>query len=393
MNRYGTSDTLSYCWKWKFMHQAPHTLVCACNESYKNCSIEDRQLRIVFYCLQFGCTLSEKNDASLRVASKFNHTQLIEYLLYKGSDPGSVIQRASFLQSILSRTTVKRFKRIKDIEKVEKRRVKKFSLLMEAVKRNNIQLVTLLLVEGDTLMSPRTLAGLIDPLDRSLRVHLQPRFLNAAFSVALSMNHIEMANLLYSSGAIASIYSHKRLLTRAAFHRLCFGNREKYEGRIELSVKCLDDITFDRYAPSIIRSCAEVGAIPGLQACLTRNVNININEGIVLYGSLYTGQCEMTRYLLANGADPNLILTGHKLFCVGLLLIELMSGLLFMLLTVLWIVQIIYGIDVGGLTAVLIPTFVGVLLMYRIVPFHRVFKALYHVQIAQGERYSNARIV
>ena len=145
-----------------------------------------------------------------------------------------------------------------------------------------------------------------------------------------------------------------------------------------------------------------------------RGADVNISDGLPLYTSIYSGNLEITRYLLDLEKVPalNVNTYGWKqhAFCVMLISIELAAILMFLVLTVIWIIGLLDlkektpgGIQFdeensisgdGSLLALnwmVIPAVCSLLIMYRLVPFHRLLMGIIAVKKEQRARKRNER--
>lgn len=142
-----------------------------------------------------------------------------------------------------------------------------------------------------------------------------------------------------------------------------------------------------------------------------RGVDVNISDGLPLYTSIYSGNLEITRYLLDLEKVPalNVNTYGWKqhALCVMLISIELAAILMFLVLTVIWIIGLLdlnektpqfdeeKGISGDGsllaLNWMVIPAVCSLLIMYRLVPFHRLLMGIIAVKKEQRARKRNER--
>ncbi|KAI9193595.1 uncharacterized protein BJ171DRAFT_525153 [Polychytrium aggregatum] len=232
--------------------------------------------------------------------------------------------------------------------------------------------------------------------DLRIRVsQIHPLALSEALDVALMARSIQIAEILVSEGARATSRTVQKLIRRGTAWRLTLGVRERYSGALVLAIQTLPDSEFRRLEGFLMRSCAEIGAVSAVKACVDRGGDVNVWDGIPLYTSIYNGNLEVNRYLLSVNATTDYFDWRQKLFCLTLMSIEAFAIALFLILAFIWITGVVcslgqwvgvtpatgnrllsgWGGDPGTtmaeLTAMATPSALALILMYRLAPFHR----------------------
>jgi hypothetical protein len=150
------------------------------------------------------------------------------------------------------------------------------------------------------------------------------------------------------------------------------GVREQLTDSIVFCVQNLKSQDYENMILPIVRTACEIGSVRILHAAVERGADLNFQEGLPLYSSVYNGNYEIVQYLLKdsnndttttttttttntpeNGpahlnqqtrgrrVDTTLFGWRQKMFCAGLILIEGFALIMFSLLVLIWILGIV----------------------------------------------------
>ncbi|KAI8836993.1 hypothetical protein BJ741DRAFT_176035 [Chytriomyces cf. hyalinus JEL632] len=286
--------------------------------------------------------------------------------------------------------------------------VQKFNqvpLLLQAVQANHIKLAKLLLSRNH----PRHTSN--NPVCM--------RLVSAALKEAFELDKLEMCAVIIEHGHVkptADIV--QSLVSRAGMWRLLCGLRNKLTPSIVYAVNHLPEDDFAMMSASLIRSSAEIGSVDFLKACIARGGDVNVWNGHALHASIYNGNLEVTDHLLEPNVHTSTANFGsrQKAFCIGLMLIEGFALLMFSLLLILWAIALVAFVEsitvkpdpdprelitwtfnstaggnqtmwtnsntersplggsditLGELSGMAIPSSLALLVMYRLVPLHK----------------------
>ncbi|KAJ3245038.1 hypothetical protein HDU78_009991 [Chytriomyces hyalinus] len=294
--------------------------------------------------------------------------------------------------------------------------VQKFNqvpLLLQAVQANHIKLAKLLLSRNHRRHTSNN--GVCMPL------------VSAALKEAFELDKLEMCAVIIEHGRVkptADIV--QSLVSRAGMWRLLCGLRNKLTPSIVYAVNHLPEDDFAMMSASLIRSSAEIGSVDFLKACIARGGDVNVWNGHALHASIYNGNLEVTDHLLEPSVHTSTANFGsrQKAFCIGLMMIEGFALLMFSLLLILWAIALVAyvqsitmkpdpdshelitwtfnstaggnqtmwtnsntersplggsDITLGELSGMAIPSSLALLVMYRLVPLHKMCIAFWRV--------------
>jgi hypothetical protein len=205
-----------------------------------------------------------------------------------------------------------------------------------------------------------------------------------------------------------------------------------------LCISSLLQDDFERTEGSLVRSAAEIGSVSILRTCISRGADPNLWEGIALYASCYNGNLEVSKYLLKEAhASTRFFAWKQKLFVVGLMSMEFLAITMFGMLVGVWAYGLgkalqeraihaaggwggsgggggggagngTYGTDgmlmvdpfgsgqdgvtIWELTAMTIPSGMAVIVMYRLVPFHRIVISFVLILLEDARRRKAERL-
>lgn len=412
-------QVFSECWNVRFM-----SMPCSCSPSAPNsqsptiprlddapisnvCRAEEYQIDILSYIvrLKIGCI----EDCMIAAATR-GHLQIVDWLLKYGADGGvylaskkRVKKRNSFLGYSRQYLSLKRRSYGTPASPVtemyamvsDPSGTKSVSLLQKAVEWNYIGLASVLLAsQGSSQDSTNAFS---------------PEILKKRLRQALDNGQIEMSRLLIHVGhAVASPGMVQRIMNKGAYYRLLWPSKSKMMNNvIGVALEGLSDEDMEARGPALVKMLAELGCVPGIQVCVDRGIDININEGIILSSCAYNGNLDLFEYLLQHPqVDLDLFTQSQRLFCISLISVETLAITMFTLLLVAWIMTLVEtvhdamspqnrwsspdGVSVWELSAISLPSVLAISLMYRLVPIHRLVKILRRIGREQKQRGSLA---
>lgn len=327
--KYGSYHVLSHMWKWRFTRQArdltDEVIQCKCGKATKQsifkksrnvydkmheCSIERHQIDLVEILLELGASLHAGHDMALKMAARFNHLKLCKYLLKVGADPNATVSyKRSWLKKTprlggdYIQTPQQQIAQAKAKISVKRLSTDRINLLLQACKFANIPLTTLLLQSGPS-----------------------PRVLTQCLECTVSQNNTSLTKLLVEHGALSTLAMTQSILQRASTLRLTLGIKDKFSFVIRSCILALSDSDFERASGTIVRQCAEIGTVDGIKACVERNADVNVWEGLALYSAVYSGNYEVVEYLLTiESLNIGYFNWKKKFFCTVLMFIELLA--------------------------------------------------------------------
>ena len=396
-------QVLFMCWKIRFMSRP---CGCATNGSLLNtCRVQDFQMDILYYILQVGIGNIEHG---LVGAAALGHLKIVELLIQDGADCNVRVEqkrgsfRSLFSYRNYSRRSIRKWSVIpteaidrQHAIEMQSRHDHSVSLLQMAVDWNYLELASIILSL---------------PPDSPNGQSVTYASLQSALQKAIQHRQVEMAQILISKGnAVTTIPMLKRLLGQASYHRILFGNGNRYADIIVVAIQGLSDTDLDARAGGILKNLAEIGCVRGIKACINRGVDINLNNGLALCSCIYNGNMELFTYLIDETAtNVHLFAKPQFLFCISLMSIEILAMSMFGLLLVAWLITIVESvqtmvrgespdtwmssefISVWDLTGVAIPSILAIALMYHLVPIHRMIKALTLLKREQRRRRLDA---
>ncbi|KAJ3408142.1 hypothetical protein HDV05_005130 [Chytridiales sp. JEL 0842] len=238
----------------------------------------------------------------------------------------------------------------------------KISLLMQAVKANNIPLARLLVSDHVLKVKPPPTVFKIEyanhlppdipeeDLQYVSKISLTSR--KAALAEALWLGRIEMAKLIIEVGGVKpSGWVLQRLLSRAMLWRVLCGFKERLTPSIILCIQHLPEPDLNNLLFLLTRTSCEIGSLTTLQATLEKfpSLDLNIQQGLPLYSTVYNGNLDITHFLLKKEAvDVSLFGWRQKGFCLGLIVIEGFAMLMFLMLILMWVLGIVRGAQGGA---------------------------------------------
>ncbi|KAI9331065.1 hypothetical protein BDR26DRAFT_685340 [Obelidium mucronatum] len=270
---------------------------------------------------------------------------------------------------------------------------KQIPLLLQAVQSNNFKIVKLL-------------------LNGNRPISITKHSILVALREAFELEMIEMCKVLIEEGNVRPTSDIlQNLVSRAGMWRLLCGMRNKLSPAICFAVQKLSNDDFDHLSASLVRSAAEIGSVDFLQVCIERGADVNIWNGHALHASVYNGNLEVTTHLLkpeVNASTENFG-SRQKAFCIGLMIIEGFALIMFSLLLFLWVAALVGYIEMkisdlqpnngemeigngtstwwsgstgksgssaqdvtlGELSGMALPSSLALLVMYRLVPLHK----------------------
>jgi len=401
LTKYGPEEVLSECWRWRFV-RGFRGQVCRCDQrkrkstSHKTpsspnstaCPVEEMQINLLQTLLSQGANPHSTNQMPLKMASRFNHLKLVKELLDCGADANATVLyskswRKPRLGGEFQQTVRNDDPDNKTMGQTMAAKVTlSVNLLLQACQCDNYELVRLLL-SANPKPSQQTLSQ--------------------SLSYTLCKKKMEIAKLLIENGAQSTISVTLRLLQRASAYRLGLGLRNRFTSQLEYSISALPQSDFERSGGTIVRSCAEIGSVGALKACIDRGGDANVWDGLALYSAVYSGNQELVEYLVGlSWVNLHYFDWKRRVFCWVLLYIEAIAVGMFGVLIAIWI----YGflglaiplvqvdtdsterdpVTVIELTAMAIPAFLALMVMYRLVPAHRLVRCLRLVQAEKAKR-------
>jgi hypothetical protein len=344
-------------------------------------------------------------DGMIAAATR-GHLQIVDWLLKDGADGGvylaskkRVRKRGSFLENprqylslkrrpygVLSSPVTEMYAMVSDPSAT-----KSVSLLQKAVEWNYLGLASILLASQGTGQGPT------DGFSQEI--------LKKCLRQALNNNQIEMSRILIHVGhAVASPGMVQKIMNKGAYYRLLWPSKTKIMNRvIGVALEGLSDEDMDARGPALVKMLAELGCVPGIQVCVDRGIDININQGIILCSCAYNGNLDLCEFLIQHPqVDLDLFTQSQRIFCLSLISVEALAITMFSLLLVAWIMTMIEavhdsmtpqsqwsspdGVSVWELSAISLPSVFAISLMYRLVPIHRLIKILRRVSQEQKRR-------
>lgn len=356
------------CWTIKFMSNKQ--CKCKLNASFPECPLQKYQCEILRLVLKNDTFNIGIIEHGIIIAAIKNHLYIVNMLIveYGAKCDFKVVTLRRFHQWIRHGNNHK--KRISntpllDLQTDNPRSV---SLLQQAAEWNYIELVRVLLMhdlQHEQLTSKESIQN--------------------ALRIAFNYHRTEIARILIECGhAITSPIFLSKILNRAGLSRVISGNIRKYEDLITVAIQGLENQVLDQRAGPILKSLGETGCIKGLQICIQRNVDVNINNGVILYSAIYNGNVEILEFLLQT-TEINLahFNNTHWVFTIILIFIECLATSMFIILLVTWIISIVQAFQnpsdsdmIWQLSGIAVPSICAIGFMYRIVPIHRLAKCL-----------------
>ncbi|KAJ3084342.1 hypothetical protein HK102_000691, partial [Quaeritorhiza haematococci] len=287
------------------------------------------------------------------------------------------------------------------------------------------------------------------------------RTLTSALGMAVSKGFMDMARLLVEKGgARPTWFMTQELLATASIWRLLTGTQDAYAPLLCLLIRNLPPQDFARHQGTLVRTCSEIGSVDAMKVCVERGGDVNVWDGLPLYASVYSGNVEITRYLVEDPDGPrattDYFTWKQRGFCIGLMVVEGFALLMFAVLISIWAYGLgqaarysdygnqtgnnggyngtngtfggmngtytgtnstypgtngtivgnattpqnrpssrsTYDFDeasaIGELMGMAVPSLLALMIMYRLVPFHRLFKA-YRIVVKEDEKRRRAR--
>ena len=268
------------------------------------------------------------------------------------------------------------------------------SLIYQSVKQNNVPLTRLLLGIDAERLEATTPTTISSKLPREFHHTVSPKALEAALNCAFLQNNIELIEILISdAGVKVTVEMVQDLICRAGLWRLALGTRTRFEQHLFLAIQGLAQPDFDTISAHFLRTCVEIGSPKPVAELYRRGVDVNLWNGLPLYASVYNGNFEVTKCLLSlPQIDVATFRHGQQLFCILLMVVELIAIAMFSSLVGLWgfwLRQTVVGSSDGAdpertttlvqLTGMAVPSLLALTVMYHLVPLHRILYSLYIV--------------
>ncbi|KAJ3388534.1 hypothetical protein HDU92_001426 [Lobulomyces angularis] len=268
----------------------------------------------------------------------------------------------------------------------KKKKVCQVDLLLQAVQGNHVHLVEILITptkknnsfDNNTVQIPIRTSSL-SPTSSPTRIvntegstslsinighnefsqdsqRVSSDTLQTALADAFLHNRLHMAKMLIKvGGAKSNSKMINNLLQKAGAWRLGCGVREKYTKLLVLCIQALTEETFQRLQHSIVRAVSEIGSVGALKASLERGGDINCWDGLPIYSAVYSGILGIYGggiIVTSDPSDPN-------------------AGT---------------SVSVAELSTMAVPAIAALVVMYRLVPFHRLLYSLILVCKEQSKR-------